>query len=98
MNNKEKYIKYTLDNYDNEAKDLILEQIELFYQDTNINKNKYEVGEDVFLKKGTHIHGIPGLKDNFDWIVKNGFIGNDFTNKSVANKIKSSIIFQIVVG
>ena len=45
----------------------------------------------VFLKKGTYIHGIPGLIDNFDWIIKNGFIGSDFPNQSVANKIKGSI-------
>ena len=63
----------------------------MFYKEVDITKNKYNTGEDVFLKKGTHIHGIPGLKDNFDWIVKNGFIGNDFTNQSVTNKIKSSI-------
>lgn len=91
MNNKTKYIEYINNNYEGEAKELLLNQIDLFYKEVDITKNKYNTGEDVFLKKGTHIHGIPGLKDNFDWIVKNGFIGNDFTNQSVTNKIKSSI-------
>lgn len=43
------------------------------------------------LKKGTYLHGVPGHLENFDWIIENGFIGNDFTNRTVANKIKSSI-------
>ena len=88
---KQQYIDIVNNNYEGEAKDLLLKQIELFFKDGTIEKNKYTVGEDVYLKKGTHIHGIPGLKDNFDWIINNGFIGNDFTNQSVTNKIKSSI-------
>lgn len=88
---KEKYIELVNNNYSGKAKELLLKQIELFYKEEDIDKNKYEVGDLVFLKKGTYIHGIPGLLDNFDWIVENGFIGNDFTNQSVVNKIKSSI-------
>ena len=91
MNNKDKYIDIVDNNYSGEAKKLILRQIELFFSTKTVDKNKYEVNETVLLKKGTHIHGIPGLLDNFDWIVENGFIGNDFTNQSVTNKIKSSI-------
>ena len=88
---KEKYIQYANSAFMGKALNLVLEQIELFYEDVKIDKNKYEVGEDVKLKKGTYMHGIPGLLDNFDWILDNGFIGNDFTNQSVPNKIKSSI-------
>ena len=88
---KEKYIELVNNNYSGKAKELLLKQIELFYKEEDIDKNKYEVGDLVFLKKGTYIHGIPGLLDNFDWIVENGFIGNDFTNQSIVNKIKSSI-------
>ena len=88
---KEGYIKYVTENYEKEAKELLLDQIELFFKQVNINKNKYNKGDEVFLKKGTHIHGVPGVLDSLDWVVENGFIGNDFTNHSVANKIKSSI-------
>lgn len=88
---KDKYIELVNNNYSGEAKELLLRQIELFYSDEVIDKNKYEIGDLVFLKKGTYIHGIPGLLDGFDWIIDNGFIGNDFTNQSVANKIKGSI-------
>lgn len=88
---KEKYINYVKENYQGKAQELILKQIELFFTAENIEKTKYTEGEDVFLKKGTYIHGIPGKLDYFDWIIANGFIGNDFTNRSISNKIKGSI-------
>ena len=88
---KEDYIKLINENYENESKEMLLKQVELFFTENNITKNKYNIGDNVFLKKGTYLHGIPGYLDNFDWIIENGFIGNDFTNRSVANKIKSSI-------
>lgn len=91
MNNKEKYIEYVKNNYEGESQELLLSQIELFFNSTEITKKKYNIGDNVFLKKGTYMHGIPGTLENFDWILENGFIGNDFTNHSVANKIKSSI-------
>ena len=89
--NKDKYIEYANKTFDGHAKEIVLNQIELFYKDVEIKKNKYAIGDDVFLKKGTHIHGISGLLDNFDWIVENGFIGNDFTTPFIQNKIKNSI-------
>lgn len=89
--NKNDYIEYINKNYENEGKEVLLSQVELFFKEEEIKKNKYELGDSVYLKKGTYIHGIPGLLDNFDWIISNGFIGNDFTNQSVANKIKGSI-------
>ncbi|MBQ3511614.1 MAG: hypothetical protein IJA30_04885 [Bacilli bacterium] len=85
------YIKLINENYENESKEMLLKQVELFFTENNFSKNKYNIGDNVVLKKGTYIHGIPGYLDNFDWIIENGFIGNDFTNRSVANKIKSSI-------
>ena len=89
--NKNDYIEYINKNYENEGKEVLLSQVELFFKEEEIKKNKYELGDSVYLKKGTYIHGIPVLLDNFDWIISNGFIGNDFTNQSVANKIKGSI-------
>lgn len=88
---KDDYIKLINENYENESKEMLLKQVELFFTENNFSKNKYNIGDNVVLKKGTYIHGIPGYLDNFDWIIENGFIGNDFTNRSVANKIKSSI-------
>lgn len=89
---KEEYITFVNNNYNGSAKELILKQIALFYDDKEeIPYHKYEIGEEVILNKGTYLHGISGELDNFTWIVNNGFIGNDFTNQSVNNKIKSSI-------
>ena len=89
---KDKYLEYAHKTFEGESLELVLKQIDLFYQEETIAGNSsYSVGDDVFLKKGTFLHGIPGGFDNFLWIVQNGFIGNDFTNQSVSNKIKSSI-------
>ena len=89
---KEEYITFVNNNYNGSAKELILKQIDLFYDDKEeIPYHKYEIGEEVILNKGTYLHGISGELDNFTWIINNGFIGNDFTNQSINNKIKSSI-------
>ena len=85
------YIDYINNNFEGEAKELLLHQVELFYKNDVVEKTKYQEGQDVYLKKGTHIHGIPGLIDNFNWIIENGFIGNDFTTPTATNKIKNSI-------
>ncbi len=90
--NKEQFISYTNKNFTSQAKELILKQIELFYDSSTIDSyNKYRVGEKVKLSKETYLHGIPGTLDNFDWIVDNGFIGNDFTEENINNKIKYSV-------
>ena len=93
MTNKEKYIDYVNNTFDGKAKELVLKQIDLFYKDNVIiPKNNYKIDDDVKLKKGTFIHGIPGLLDNFDWIIENGFVAIDFTGNSEGkNKIKNSI-------
>ncbi len=90
---KDKYIDYAKKTFNGKALELVLRNIELFYNNAEkINKTKYKIGEDVILKKGTFLHGIPGLLDNFDWIVENGFIAADFTGNSEGkNKIKNSI-------
>lgn len=90
--NKEKYIEYAKKTFQGKALELVLNNIELFYKNEKIEKNKYQVGEEVKLKKGTYMHGIPGLLDNFDWIVEHGFVAIDFTGNSEGkNKIKNSI-------
>lgn len=88
---KEQFIEYAKNNFEGKSRKMVLEQIELFYKDVMIYKNKYNIGDDVFLKKGTFIHGIPGLLQSFDWVVNNGFIGNDFTQNGIRNKIRNSI-------
>lgn len=94
--NKEKYIEYAKKTFQGKALELVLNNIELFYKNEKIEKNKYPVGEEVKLKKGTYMHGIPGLLDNFDWIVENGFISNDFTEENIHNKIRHSIGMWVI--
>lgn len=93
MTNREKYIKYANNTFDGKSRELVLKQIDLFYNDNIIiPKHNYKIGDDVKLKKGTFMHGIPGLLDNFDWIIENGFVAIDFTGNSEGkNKIKNSI-------
>lgn len=94
--NKEKYIEYAKKTFQGKALELVLNNIELFYKNEKIEKNKYQVGEEVKLKKGTYMHGIPGLLDNFDWIVENVFISNDFTEENIHNKIRHSIGMWVI--
>lgn len=92
MLNKDKYINYTNNKFEGEAREIILKQIELFYDDSiTISKNHYKVGDLVYLKKGTFIHGIFGELANFDYTVENGFISTDFTKKARPNKICNSV-------
>ena len=90
---KKKYIEYANKTFKGKAVDLVLKQIELFYSEDEITKKRYSEGEEVWLPKGTFIHGIRNGFNEFDWIVDNGFISTDFSNTSVKglNKIKNSI-------
>lgn len=90
MSDKEKYLKYAKDTFKGKALDLVLKQIELFYQNQKIVKNKYNKGEDVFLKKHTFLHGLGANPDGFDFVVDEGFICQDFNHKS-KNKVFHSI-------
>ena len=91
MNDKEKYLNDINERFTGKAKDILLKQLELFYDNKVIPKNKYSTGEDVILTKGTFIHGIPRELENFDFILDNGFISTDFTKEKRANKICNSI-------
>ena len=55
---KEKYVKYIKKNFKGKSKQLLLNDLELFYSNKIVNKNKLNIGDNVFLKKGTFIHGI----------------------------------------
>ena len=94
MSSKEKYLDYINSKFEGKTKKVLLNQVNMFYDDNYlINKNKYSVGDDVFLKKGTFIHGIFGGLDNFDYTINNGFISTNFTEESRPNKIFNSVGF-----
>ena len=87
------YIDIVNERFSGKSKELLLKQIDLFFEDENIPKNKYSVGEDVFLNKGTFMHGILGDLDAFDYTVNNGFISTNFTGDQRSNKIFNSVGF-----
>ncbi len=90
--NKEEYLCDIENRFTGKTKEILINQVELFYSsDENIIKNKYKVGDDVKLSKGTFIHGIFGGLDNFDFTVNNGFISTDFTSAPRPNKICNSV-------
>ena len=90
--NKEKYLKDIEKRFNGKTKEILINQVELFYSnEEDITKNKYKIGEDVKLSKGTFIHGIFGELENFDFAINNGFISTDFTLKPRPNKISNSV-------
>lgn len=87
---KEMYIAYAKKSFTGKALELVLSQIEAFFDDTEIeHTKKYKTGDSVVLKKGTFMHGIP--TESFDWAAENGLIASDFTHDAPANKIKNSV-------
>ena len=92
MNNEQKYLSIIEKRFEGKLKSLLTNHIKLFYENTtDIKKNKYNIGEEVKLKKGTFIHGIFGGLENFDFTLENGFIATDFTDKQRENKICNSV-------
>ena len=91
--NKEDYIKKIEEKFKGKSKKILLKQVKLFYEKHDIEKNRYSVGEDVLLKKGTFMHGIFSTMENFDYTVENGFIATDFTEEARPNKICNSVGF-----
>ncbi len=92
INNKDKYLKDINERFSGETREILINQLDLFYEENkDIIKNKYQIGDDVKLFKGTFIHGIFGELDNFDFTLENGFISTDFTSEPRTNKICNSV-------
>ena len=92
MSKRELYIENAKNRFTGKTMELVLNQIELFYnENSKITKNRYNVGDKVLLKKGTFIHGIFGELENFNYTLENGFVSTDFTSEPRANKICNSV-------
>ena len=99
---QEKYKKLINEKFKGVSKELLLKNVELYYkEDISIDKNKYEVGDDVFLKKGSFIHGLGGAPDSynnfkiFDYVCENGFIGGDFNGRPTVKILNSVGMWNI---
>lgn len=89
---KDDFIKKAKEMLTRNSKQIVLDQIDRFYKANNITrpKNTYKIGDKVFLKKGTLLHGtyknLEGLKE----IVKNGLISSWFIDGRLS-KYPSSV-------
>lgn len=88
--NKEKYINYVNDNLDSKSQKIVLKQIDTFYKSDYTSKSSYKIGEDVFLTKGTLLHGTYKNIDGLREIVKNGLISSWFIDGRLS-KYPSSV-------
>lgn len=89
---KEEYLKIIKEKLDNKSVNILSSQIENYYKSKEylLPKNEYKIGDKVFLKKGTLLHGtyknIEGLKE----ILKDGLISSWFIDGRVS-KYPSSV-------
>ena len=89
---KDDFIKKAKEMLTRNSKQMVLDQINRFYNASNIKclKPTYKIGDKVFLKKGTLLHGtyknLEGLKE----IVKNGLISSWFIDGRLS-KYPSSV-------
>lgn len=91
--NMDNFVNIVKENIKNSnSQTIMINQIKRFfdYKDKNINLKKYKIGEEVFLKKGTLLHGtyknLEGLKE----IVNNGLISGLFISGRIS-KYPSSV-------
>lgn len=90
--NKNDYIKLVQEKLKDNSKDIMIDQINNYYMAKEYSnpKHKYSVGDDVYLKKGTLLHGtyknIEGLKS----ILKDGLISSWFIDGRLS-KYPSSV-------
>ena len=89
---KDDFIKKAKEMLTRNSKQIVLEQINRFYNASNMKclKPTYKIGDKVFLKKGTLLHGtyknLEGLKE----IVKSGLISSWFIDGRLS-KYPSSV-------
>lgn len=80
--NKEEYINITKERIANSAcQSIMINQIENYYnakENYKREKNKYEIGDDVKLSKGTLLHGTYKNLEGLNEIVKNGLVSSWF--------------------
>lgn len=87
--NKEEYIKYVNDNFVGKTKELLINQINKFYEykdNFKLDKHSYKLGDDVYLKKGTFMHGTYKNMDGLDIIAQDGFTAGTFRSNEFRQK------------
>lgn len=85
--NREYYESYAKENFKGKSQQLVLQQIKCFYDCFNhfkLGENKYKVGDNVFLKKGTYLHGTYRNMEGLKEVAKNGLIASQFTKERIS--------------
>lgn len=90
--NKEKYIKITNEKLSDNSKEIMINQINNFYGaiDYKLPNHNYNIGDRVFLKKGTLLHGTYKNIEGLEEIVRNGLVSSWFIDARVS-KYPSSV-------
>ncbi len=80
---KQEYIEFVNERLEGKSKKIFLDQIERYYdiQDNCVlEKHPYKVGDDVYLRKGTLLHGTFRDLEGLKAIAKDGLIAGWFVN------------------
>lgn len=74
------YIEITKNKLSNKSADIMINQIEKYYDVKNyiLPKHNYKIGDEVLLKKGTLLHGTYKNFEGLEEIVKDGLISSWF--------------------
>lgn len=91
--NKEYYLKYANNNFKDEALNIVIRQIEKYYESAKEYKlpnHNYNIGDDVYLKKGTLLHGSSRNINGLESISKDGLIASWFIDGRIS-KYPSSV-------
>lgn len=90
--NKEYYIKVVNKKINDNARNILLNQIEEYYKikDIVLPRHKYRVGDDVLLLKGTFLHGSYKNIDGLKSITNEGLVSSYFTDGRLS-KYPSSV-------
>jgi len=77
---KEVYIEKVNEKLEGNSKEIMIKQIENYYdaKEYELLKHNYQIGDDVYLKKGTLLHGTYKNINGLTEILKDGLISNWF--------------------
>ena len=87
--NKKEYIDYANKNFKGSTRKLLINQINKFYDykdNFKLDKHSYKLGDDVYLKKGTFMHGTYKNMDGLDIIAQDGFTAGTFRSNEFRQK------------
>jgi len=93
MLQKKDYIKITKEILNNKAQQLMLDQIENFYQleQKQLKNDTYKIGDYVKLKKNTLMHGFGSSLEILDLCAQQGLINKDFEYGAANHKISHCV-------